>query len=66
MLVLARKVGQRIFIGDDIVITIVETSNGKVRIGVDAPKSVKVFREELLNGGSSSKQDTGGDPTPTV
>jgi len=47
MLVLSRKVGQRILIGDDISITIVRVAQGGVRIGIDAPKELPVVREEL-------------------
>lgn len=47
MLVLSRKSGQRIMIGDNIVITVVRTGRDAVRIGVEAPKDVKVIREEL-------------------
>ena len=47
MLVLTRKQGQRILIGEDIAITIVALGRGKVRIGVDAPKDVTIVREEL-------------------
>ncbi len=64
MLVLARKVGERIFIGDDIVITVLETSNNKVRIGIDAPKCLKVFREELLRRGGPTREDNAEDPNP--
>jgi len=49
MLVLSRRIGEKIMIGDDIVLTIVDIDhNYKVRIGVEAPRSVLVFREELL------------------
>jgi len=48
MLVLARKRGERIHIGDNIVITIVEIDRGRVRIGVEAPRDIPVFRQELL------------------
>jgi len=48
MLVLSRKVGQRIHLGDDVVITIVRTGGDAVRVGIDAPKDVKIVREELL------------------
>jgi len=48
MLVLARKPGERIMIGDDITIQVIEVHRGKIRLGVVAPKNVKVFREELL------------------
>lgn len=48
MLVLTRRVGERICIGDGIVITVVQLSQGKVRIGIDAPPSAVVLREELM------------------
>jgi carbon storage regulator len=48
MLVLARKVGQSIAIGDDVMLTIIEVRGEQVRIGVDAPKSIAVHRKELL------------------
>ena len=47
MLVLSRKVGERILIGDKISITIVRIAHGGVRIGVDAPTEMPVVREEL-------------------
>jgi carbon storage regulator len=49
MLVLTRKIGQQIILGDDIVITVVEVDRGRVRIGIDAPKAVQVMRRELLD-----------------
>jgi carbon storage regulator len=48
MLVLSRKVGQKILIGDKISITVVRVGQGGVRIGVEAPKEMEVVREELL------------------
>jgi len=49
MLSLTREVGQKILIGDDIVVTVIAvTSNGRVKIGVDAPRQVRVDREEVL------------------
>ena len=47
MLVLSRKVGERILIGDDISLTVVRVTGGGVRIGIDAPLSIQVVREEL-------------------
>lgn len=47
MLTLSRKVGQVIFVGDDIRITVVEIRGGSVTIGVDAPREIAVDREEL-------------------
>ncbi len=48
MLVLTRMLGERIIIGDDVVITVVDIGRGKVRLGIEAPKQVPVYREELL------------------
>ena len=47
MLVLSRKVGERLLIGDDIAITVVRIQGGGVRIGVEAPAHLAVVREEL-------------------
>jgi len=47
MLSLSRKEGERIFIGDDIIITLVQIRGDKVRIGIEAPKDVSVHREEI-------------------
>lgn len=49
MLVLTRKAGERIRIGDDIVVTVVEVRGDSIRIGIDAPRSVKVQRGELID-----------------
>ena len=47
MLVLSRKAGERIWIGEDISVTVVRISGGGVRIGIEAPKELPVAREEL-------------------
>jgi carbon storage regulator len=47
MLILARKLNEQIRIFDDIVITVIEVAGGKVRLGVEAPRSVPVHREEV-------------------
>lgn len=47
MLVLSRKRGERILIGPDIAVTIVDVDRGKVRVGVQAPADVLVDREEV-------------------
>ncbi|GHT58657.1 carbon storage regulator [Spirochaetia bacterium] len=49
MLILSRKVDEKIMIGDDVSITIIEVRGDQVRIGVDAPKNVKVFRKEVFD-----------------
>ena len=48
MLVISRKVGESILISDNIKVTIVSLGSDKITIGIDAPKDIKVIREELL------------------
>jgi carbon storage regulator len=47
MLVLSRKVGERILIGDEISVTVVRLSGGAVRLGIEAPSHLPVLRDEL-------------------
>jgi carbon storage regulator len=47
MLVLTRKTGEGIIIGDDIKITILENKEGRIRIGIEAPPEKKIFRLEV-------------------
>ena len=48
MLVLTRRANQSIMIGADIVVTVLEVRGDQVRIGIDAPRSVSVHREEIF------------------
>jgi carbon storage regulator len=48
MLVLSRKLGEKIRIADNIILTVIEIDRGKVRLGVEAPRDVPIFRDELL------------------
>ncbi len=47
MLILTRRVGKTLHIGDEITVTILGTKNNHVRIGIDAPKDIAVHREEV-------------------
>ncbi len=47
MLILTRKIGESIIIGDDITIKVVETGKNSIRIGIDAPKEISVLRQEV-------------------
>jgi len=47
MLVLSRKLGEEIMIGGQIKVTVLKVQGGRVRIGIDAPESVRVLRKEL-------------------
>ncbi len=48
MLVLSRKIGEAIFIGPDVCIEIVDIDADRVRLGIQAPEEIRVFRKELL------------------
>lgn len=52
MLVLSRKPDEVILIGDNIRIIVVEARDGRVKLGIEAPKEVKVYREEIKDRGS--------------
>ncbi len=47
MLILTRRVGETLMIGDEVAVTILAVKGNQVRIGVDAPKEVAVHREEI-------------------
>jgi carbon storage regulator len=49
MLVISRKKGESLLIGEDIEITIVKVENGSVKIAINAPKEVSILRTELYN-----------------
>ena len=56
MLILSRKVGETVYLNEDIEIKIVEVSGDKVRLGIEAPKDVKVLRSELRQTMESNKK----------
>ena len=62
MLVLSRKVGERILIGDRISVTVVRIMNGGVRIGIEAPSDMTVIRQELKD----QLDEAAKQPVPTV
>jgi carbon storage regulator len=47
MLVLTRKAGENVFIGQDIVISVVRTRGGRVRLGIEAPRTLSIRRGEI-------------------
>ena len=49
MLVLTRKVGEGIVIGDDIKLQIVEIKGGTIRLGIEAPRNKKIYRQEVYD-----------------
>lgn len=48
MLILTRKIGESIVIGDDIIVKVVETGKNSIRIGIDAPREISVLRQEVF------------------
>ena len=62
MLVLSRKPGEKVYIGNHITITVVEIKGNRIRIGIEAPESVPVLRAELndfLKPGAEPKLESG-------
>lgn len=51
MLVLTRKLGQKIFIGDNIAVVVVEIDRGKVRLGIEAPREIAIARDDVARDG---------------
>ena len=47
MLIITRRRGEKIVLGDDVVIEVIEVSGSSVRIGIEAPRSLAVYREEI-------------------
>ena len=49
MLILARKLNEKVVIGDGIVVSVVEVKGDQVKLGIEAPRNVKVYRQEVYN-----------------
>ena len=47
-MILSRKINEKIIIGDDVVLTIIDTRGDQIKIGIEAPKSVKILRHEVF------------------
>jgi carbon storage regulator len=60
MLILTRRVGETVMIGDDVTVTVLGVKGNQVRIGVNAPKSVAVHREEIYERIKREEQGLGG------
>lgn len=60
MLVLSRKPGERIMIGDEVTVTIVRIGPNNVRIGIEAPRTMNIVREELQSNANSGNPEVSG------
>jgi carbon storage regulator len=62
MLVLSRKLGEKIVIGDNIVVTVVKIDRNQIRIGIEAPQEVAVYREEISPARTGNAKPTSSEP----
>jgi carbon storage regulator len=60
MLVLTRKVGETIRIGDDVTVQVLSVRGGQVRLGLAAPSDVRIFREEVFSAVANARAIDGG------
>jgi len=65
MLILTRRVGETVMIGEDVTVTVLGVKGNQVRIGVNAPRDVAVHREEIFERIKREEQD-GGVPRPSL
>ena len=66
MLVLSRKQSERIRLGNDIVVTVVRVAGDKVRLGIEAPPSMLVLRDELESHGTADPAPVNAPSTPAT
>ena len=64
MLILTRRVGEKIVIGEDVTVTVLSVKGNQVRIGIDAPREVAVNREEIYQRILKEKQALNGSDGP--
>jgi len=64
MLILTRRVGETLMIGDSVTVTILGVKGNQVRVGITAPKDVAVHREEIFQRIGREGSTAGGDPSP--
>ncbi len=62
MLILTRRVGETLMVGDDVSITVLGVKGNQVRIGINAPKEIPVHREEIYNRIKNEEKNSDPDP----
>lgn len=63
MLILTRRIGETLMVGDDVTVTVLGVKGNQVRIGINAPKDVSVHREEIYQRIQQEKQGGGAAPS---
>ena len=64
MLILTRRVGETLMIGDDVTVTVLGVKGNQVRIGINAPKEISVHREEIYERIKREQETQSGDAQP--
>lgn len=64
MLILQRKAGESLLIGDEIEVSILSVEAGRVRLAIEAPKAVQILRKELKNAAEVNREAAGEEVSP--
>jgi carbon storage regulator len=66
VLIITRKPGEKIMLGDDVIVHVMEIAGNSVRLGIHAPRSLPVYREEIWEAVRQENQAAAGPPTDTL